>query len=227
LHAATVQYFYYCRKISSAVKLGEGSFGEVFKCTLNGEPIALKIIFALHYPHALVVSDLLQRLCEGVNNVTTGFIKFPGASVVKGKYPVALLKAWNNYTGERINESPKVFKATQKYVLLSYELGGMDLENFKAFSIVYQAAYALAVAEVVLQFEHRDLHCGNILINHGRLNGRSIRIRSYGVQVKLIDFTLSRLSDVVYYDLKEDEEIFLGTGALHCEYYREMRKLTK
>jgi hypothetical protein len=59
----------------------------------------------------------------------------------------------------------------------------------------------LAVAESCLEFEHRDLHWGNLLVNTVpnsscqlyRLRGKDWKVRSSGVKLCLIDFTLSRL----------------------------------
>ncbi|VDD93562.1 unnamed protein product [Enterobius vermicularis] len=203
----SVQTFATSRKFSDAVKLGEGSFGEVFKCFLDRQEVALKVNMAPE----VIVSDMLQSLCIPGINATNGFIKFPGAFVVKGRYPTPLLKAWDNYDGESINDCPREFSRIQKFVLLAYDIGGRDLEKFKpksvsqAYSVVYQIAYALAVAEEVLEFEHRDLHCGNILVadcvdefREEVLSGDLVKIRTYGVSVKLIDFSLSRLRKGYY-----------------------------
>ena len=63
-----------------------------------------------------------------------------------------------------------------------------------------QVAGALAVAEQELEFEHRDLHWGNVLIRSTkqdqvtfRLNDEDFSIASHGLEVSIIDFTLSRL----------------------------------
>ena len=71
----------------------------------------------------------------------------------------------------------------------------------QAKSVLHQVACALAVGEATLQFEHRDLHWGNILVRPTSeesidymLDGEIISIASCGVRVALIDFTLSRLS---------------------------------
>ena len=57
------------------------------------------------------------------------------------------------------------------------------------------------MAENALEFEHRDLHWGNILICRtdndfveSRLLGEKKTVASHGVHVSLIDFTLSRLT---------------------------------
>ena len=65
-----------------------------------------------------------------------------------------------------------------------------------------QATLALAVAESCLEFEHRDLHWGNILVDtvpdHSsqvyRLRGQDWNVRGAGIKICLIDFTLSRLT---------------------------------
>jgi len=71
----------------------------------------------------------------------------------------------------------------------------------EAESIIYQVTLSLAVAECSLQFEHRDLHWGNVLIQRTSeptltymLNGASMSVETHGVKVTIIDFTLSRLT---------------------------------
>ena len=63
-----------------------------------------------------------------------------------------------------------------------------------------QVALSLAVAEAALEFEHRDLHWGNVLVKRTKettllytLDGDDIEISTHGVRVAVIDFTLSRL----------------------------------
>ena len=60
---------------------------------------------------------------------------------------------------------------------------------------------SLAIAERALEFEHRDLHWGNVLIQRTSestlnymLGGASISVDTHGVRVTIIDFTLSRLT---------------------------------
>ena len=71
----------------------------------------------------------------------------------------------------------------------------------QARSTLWQVAHALAVGEKALQFEHRDLHWGNVLVkpnDHDSANfiidGSPISVPSHGVKVTVIDYTLSRLS---------------------------------
>jgi serine/threonine-protein kinase haspin len=83
--------------------------------------------------------------------------------------------------------------------------------------------HALAVAEARCEFEHRDLHWGNILLKQlpddaaplaGMLDGEPSSIAHAGVQACLIDFTLSRLktsSGVLCCRLDELEDDWLFT----------------
>jgi Haspin like kinase domain len=65
-----------------------------------------------------------------------------------------------------------------------------------------QAALTLAIAEECLEFEHRDLHWGNLLLRalpgaapplRFVLRGAEYSIAHAGVRACLIDFTLARL----------------------------------
>lgn len=98
----------------------------------------------------------------------------------------------------------------------------------------FQTACALAVAESAFQFEHRDLHWGNVLISccdknkkvRFRLNGTDLEVNTYGVEVCIIDFTLSRITHdgvVIYNDLGQDDDLFTGTGDYQFEMYRLMQ----
>lgn len=97
-----------------------------------------------------------------------------------------------------------------------------------------QTAWALAVAEESLEFEHRDLHWGNLLISRTdeaqidfKLNNKSVRVPSRGVKVSVIDFTLSRMSYQgcsIFNDLSMDEDLFVAQGEYQFEIYRLMRK---
>ncbi len=72
----------------------------------------------------------------------------------------------------------------------------------QAVSVIRQVAYTLAVAECSCNFEHRDLHWGNVLVKScgactevkGKINGQPYTLASAGVRVSVIDFTLSRLN---------------------------------
>ncbi|XP_049518493.1 uncharacterized protein LOC125943339 [Dermacentor silvarum] len=124
----------------------------------------------------------------------------------QGTYHPVLVKSWRDYDNQFCSENsdPALLGATQYYVLLELEFGGTPLECAKMLimqfeSVFLQLACSLAVAEVELQFEHRDLHCGNVLVNTTQqefaeflLRGRRVQVRTAGVKASVIDFTLSR-----------------------------------
>lgn len=90
-------------------------------------------------------------------------------------------------------------------------------------SIFIQVLKIITAAEDKFDFEHRDLHWGNIMIKkttENHING----ILTFGIQVTLIDFSLSRyvFNEVYYYDL-EDDGFFDGEGDLQFDIYRWMR----
>ncbi len=88
------------------------------------------------------------------------------------------------------------------------------------------------MAEHHLQFEHRDLHWGNILIKptsdkhiEYRLGNKRLRVATEGTMATIIDFTLSRLwsrkdQRGLFYNLSEDPDIFKAEGDYQFEVYR-------
>ena len=99
-----------------------------------------------------------------------------------------------------------IFPSNQYFIVFEFSNGGRDLESFEfgaqseAWSVLHQTALGLAVAENALEFEHRDLHWGNVLICRTEdefiescLLGETKMVPTHGVRVSLIDFTLSRL----------------------------------
>ena len=71
----------------------------------------------------------------------------------------------------------------------------------EAKAVIRQVALSLAVAERALNFEHRDLHWGNVLVSATEsktleyaFDGQTMSVATDGVKVAIIDFTLSRLT---------------------------------
>lgn len=84
-------------------------------------------------------------------------------------------------------------------------------------------------------FEHRDLHWGNVLLKTVdkdktityRLDEQDYEIFTRGVEVAIIDFTLSRIEYngvVMFNDLSIDEELFNGDGDYQFDIYRLMKE---
>ncbi|OCT57706.1 haspin isoform X1 [Xenopus laevis] len=246
-------------QLALSQKIGEGAYGEVFRTCRGEQQVALKVIpiegnhrvngeeqkcFSEILPE-IIISKELSLLNEGEENQTSGFIRLHSAHCVKGCYPPELLHAWDHFADEKgtENERPDMFNSEQLFMILEFEFGGTDLENCQlpsvvvSRSILHQVTAALAVAEEELRFEHRDLHWGNLLIEKcpspsvtASLHGDTITIPTCGVQVKIIDYTLSRLDKdglTVFCDLSADEELFIGHGDLQFDIYRAMREENK
>lgn len=93
----------------------------------------------------------------------------------------------------------------------------------------------MAVAEEKFQFEHRDLHWGNILLSRTdqteaifRLHGREITVPTFGIKACIIDYTLSRMfcdkeDRVLYNDLSQDDDLFTSEGDYQYQIYPLMK----
>lgn len=106
-----------------------------------------------------------------------------------------------------MHHSLDIFTEEQHFIVFEFANGGRDLEHFEfqssqeALSILQQTAFSLAVAEQALEFEHRDLHWGNVLISPTNkknieyfINGKKFALQTHGVLASIIDFTLSRMT---------------------------------
>ncbi|EGT47981.1 hypothetical protein CAEBREN_29837 [Caenorhabditis brenneri] len=244
-------------------KIGEGSYGEVFLTKWEGKPVAIKVVpfeadknnrlYTGEYhsvqmqtadqilPELIVMKELNQLKNVDSDNSTPNFIELIAAEIVTGNYPKGLLKAWDSYYKESENTRPDVYSSkNQNFAVLVSANGGVAMEDFvlekekEIFSILIQLALSILAAELLMEFEHRDLHIGNLLIDRNgadkldyKVNGHKIPLEVHGVKVNIIDFTLSRISKegtTVYLDLEQDPTIFEGENDPQFDVYREMRK---
>ncbi|KAI5633420.1 haspin like kinase domain-containing protein [Phthorimaea operculella] len=165
-----------------------------------------------------------------------------------------LLDLWELYdeTKGSENDNPAILPVDQQYIVLELANAGQDLESYQfnsadqAHALFLQVAFGLAVGEESFQFEHRDLHWGNVLIAPTEqkyatfvLRGRAHRVARRGVAATIIDYSLSRVSlplarrqaepsetdeqAALYNDLAADEGLFGAVGDYQFEVYRLMR----
>ncbi|KAL0051746.1 hypothetical protein WJX82_001400 [Trebouxia sp. C0006] len=246
-------------------KIGEGTFGEAFKADqvvfkivplegdllVNGETQKRSEEILAEVAIALTLSRLRESTSgpeqSQSDNITEGFVQTHGLGICCGRYSKTLVKEWHrwDHLHESENDAVDAFPEDQLYVVFVFADGGADLERFElrsfeeAQSILLQTALSLAVAEEACEFEHRDLHWGNLLVRRDsnkstscRLRGHAIEASTSGVTVTLIDFTLSRLTaltgDIAFCDLAADPELFTGPkGDVQADTYRRMKKATK
>ncbi|XP_068661429.1 serine/threonine-protein kinase haspin homolog [Aristolochia californica] len=247
--------------LSSIVKIGEGTYGEAFKaggCVCKIVPIDgdLRVNGEVQKRSAEVVEEVLlswtlnslrgQEGHSGGQNTCANFIETKDVRVCQGAYDPVLINAWEDWDQKHgsENDHPKEFSEKQCYIVFVLADGGTDLENFvllnfdEAQSLLLQVTGALAVAEAAYEFEHRDLHWGNILLTRNGLattrfgvQGREMLANAYGISVSIIDFTLSRINTgeaILFLDLSADPELFEGPkGDKQSETYRKMKEITE
>ncbi|CAH8590776.1 unnamed protein product [Schistosoma turkestanicum] len=240
--------------VESMVKIGEGVYGEVFQSPkgnvvkifpVDGEDLVngeKQMKFAEVYPEVFVSQKLSELAYKYRRNRSVNFAQLKRATVVRGKLPKALVSSWRKYESQRgsDNECLDFLPAEQQWMVLESEFAGEPLANVRfntcreARSVIEQIALSLAAAESALQFEHRDLHWHNVLVRptrqwklRYRVGGVSYAVLTEGIQVTIIDFTVSRLcheGNIVYVDLSESPEIFECEGDYQFDIYRIMRE---
>ncbi|KAL8817063.1 MAG: hypothetical protein Q9223_004028 [Gallowayella weberi] len=113
--------------------------------------------------------------------------------------------------------------------------GDKNLSAVQVRDIFWQVASAIAVAEKKLEFEHRDLHLGNICLSRplsvGQDNSPELWTDKPCILVTIIDYSISRAktanANTVFQDLSDDPELFVGEGHLQYEVYRQMRAVAQ
>ncbi|XP_047114383.1 uncharacterized protein LOC124794785 isoform X1 [Schistocerca piceifrons] len=248
------------RFFDNCKKIGEGLYGEVFFCQYNcTSDRVLKIIpieghilvngeKQKKYEEVLselVIAMELSNLRHDAQFKTSCFVEVARCVCVQGKYPQRLIDLWNEYHEEKVseNDSPTIFDDSQLFLIFELADGGKALESYcftsaaQAFSAFVQLSFALAVAEITLEFEHRDLHWGNVLIKKTsakhitfKLSGKEFSVPSNGIQVTVIDYTLSRMSYggcFIFNDLAVDPDLFISQGDYQFEVYRLMQNTVK
>lgn len=183
---------------STLSKLGEASYSEVFLQTPTSEqnPLhsrtVLKII-PFGHPAQCPVSQIHDELLITVEmSPLPGFIGFQSAHIVRGPYPAKLLDLWDYWdqqvkAGGSENDRPDFYSEQQLFVIIGLEDGGIDLEKWsfkgdkgsgggwgEAREVFWRVAGSLARGEREREFEHRDLHFGNIVIKRVPIENRSV-----------------------------------------------------
>ncbi|KAJ7653466.1 hypothetical protein B0H17DRAFT_1214644 [Mycena rosella] len=247
-------------------KIGEASYSEVFgigDVVLKVIPLRDEARRRLRRaeeeeegPAETDAKDVLKEIIvtHAMGEVCDGFVKLLRTYVVKGTYPQVLLELWDEYYQRKGSEG--VRPGICDIVLPN---GGPDLEAYtfksapkggwkQACSVFWQVAKALAHAETLVSFEHRDLHLGQILVKEVPVTAASQPLQAlnqnrkaikaprammddavHGVRATLIDLGLSRMDagdgsggEKVHWTPFE-EEIFMGEGDYQFDIYRYMR----
>ncbi|XP_067625598.1 serine/threonine-protein kinase haspin homolog [Eurosta solidaginis] len=245
------------------VKIGEGAYGEVFlkakskRKAFDASSTVMKVIpiegtvevngekqktYEQILSEVVISKELANlRSCVNSKNITCGFVNVKQIVCVKGEYPQHLKNLWEDFDKEKCSENdhPDIFDETQIYIILELEFCGQDMESFQfqnaeqAYYALLQIVLTLAVAECAYQFEHRDLHWGNVLLLSTNakelpftIDNHTYVVPTKGVKATLIDYTLSRMTVdncCHYNDISCDEDLFTATGDYQFDIYRMMR----
>ena len=252
-----VEYMTFIR--APDLKIGEASFSDVYLIDDEETPQVVKVI-ALEGKNQLSAQAALLEIkaTQFVDSIRLKrsdthayhFVRLFKSLVVKG-YDAHLLKLWKQYDEENgsENQPPSENPVDQLYLVMFLGFGGTDLEHTtlmntpkRIYSLFLQVILCLAQGEMQCQFEHRDLHWGNILVEKTNMkkieyefklkNGWVIvELPQPSIKCTIIDFTLARygFEDPIYNDLEEDPELFRGPGLdqedgdMQFDVYRWMR----
>ncbi|KAL2693935.1 hypothetical protein Neosp_000503 [[Neocosmospora] mangrovei] len=179
-----------------------------------------------------------------------GFVIYKERYVIQGKTTRELLETHQSFQKKMKRQDPdraQFYPSPSRYLddtrFLVVELGdaGTALEDWnlttesQLWDIFLLQAIALARAEDLVMFEHRDLHEGNLCIRQikppKKMGSPSKGFFGFsGLDITILDYGLSRGEDLsiddakpVAYDLEKDLSIFTSTHAPQCKVYRQMR----
>ncbi|KAM0688627.1 hypothetical protein COBT_000104, partial [Conglomerata obtusa] len=156
-------------------KVGEATFSEVF--LVNNQIYKIMQLTTMKNNVSSVNDFLKECYINKVLSKERGIIQMNDCMIVHGCYPMPYIKAWSEYVGGE-NVRPR---GNNLYGVIVMEEGGIDLEKFE-FESLYEVDYfyrevvtTLNRLERKFNFEHRDLHWGNILINRNKNNNKVLK----------------------------------------------------
>lgn len=248
-------------------KIGEGSYGQVFRATdAGGETVIIKLMPLNSQKNkdstcfttidsAATEVQLLEKMQK-----VPGYVEFRGACVLQGKMPEHFVNLWQEYmeSGRTVESyDPRIkesYSEDQLWLMLELSDAGTNLEPgrymppglrkvpkngkyldvARVWDVFWQVTHAVAKAEVYCEFEHRDLHLGNICVRDLAIEEDTpvlsvkapFPIDSSGILVTIIDYTLSRanmsVGETLAFDFQSDPCLFTGQGDLQYDIYRWM-----
>ncbi|KAL6910616.1 hypothetical protein GGI43DRAFT_390625 [Trichoderma evansii] len=200
-------------------------------------------------PHSEIDVNNELQISEWLADIP-GFAVYKERYIVKGRTSTELLETHQTVQKKMKREDPgraQYYPSPSRYLddttFLVVELGdaGKSLENWgldsvdQLWDIFLLETIALARAEEVAMFEHRDLHEGNLCIKQARPpRQRGPKADGFfgysGLDITILDYGLSRAEDLtnddaapIVYDLERDLSLFTSTYNPQCKVYRQMR----
>ncbi|OQN96713.1 hypothetical protein B0A48_17137 [Cryoendolithus antarcticus] len=218
---------------------------------------ALKKAAAMSKPED-VASEvrLLQRMTS-----IPGYTNFRDVRVLSGRPGEPFINACKSYNADQkaAKKDMSIFPDPAKkgsysdeqlWAVIEMQDAGTDLERlvergecsdiWTIWDVFWQTVIALAKGEEAAEFEHRDLHLGNICVRESGPGGEATEVNVSktlgftGTEATLIDYTISRASlassgdngnEVAFMDLANEPHLFTGDSTDEYQYdiYRYMR----
>ncbi|KAF9696342.1 hypothetical protein EKO04_005663 [Ascochyta lentis] len=172
------------------------------------------------------VADVLSevKLLQNLNHIP-GFTNFRDLTVLQGRPSSSFNNAWKAWNKARPRGKKSYFpdpskktsyEDTQLWAVVEMQDAGIDCEKlmdseglgtiWEVWDVFWGVCMSVAKAEEACQFEHRDLHMGNICVRSSRpetnvavptiKDSLRRRFRFTGLETTVIDYTLSR-ADIV------------------------------
>ncbi|KAK5685420.1 hypothetical protein LTS10_003498 [Elasticomyces elasticus] len=202
---------------------------------------------------------LLQRMSS-----IPGFTNFRDVRIVQGRPPSLFVDAFRRYNVEQKTQKKEAshfpdpgkkttYSDDQLWAVIEMQDAGTDLERlvesrkctsiWSVWDVFWQVVLSLAKGEEGAQFEHRDLHLGNICVRQ-RSTAMPPSKAAAPIDIKkklgftafettIIDYTISRCllsgsskdGEIAYHDLALDPTLFEGDSTEEYQYdiYRYMR----
>ncbi|KAJ4364312.1 hypothetical protein N0V95_000824 [Ascochyta clinopodiicola] len=176
------------------------------------------------------VADVLSevKLLQNLNHIP-GFTNFRDLTVLQGRPSSSFNNAWKAWNKARPRGKKSYFpdpskktsyEDTQLWAVVEMQDAGIDCEKlmeaeglgtiWEVWDVFWGVCMSVAKAEEACQFEHRDLHMGNICVRSSRPESDVAmptvkdplrrRFRFTGLETTVIDYTLSR-ADIVEHQL--------------------------
>ncbi|KAF2482828.1 hypothetical protein BDY17DRAFT_311233 [Neohortaea acidophila] len=194
---------------------------------------------------------LLQRM-----SAIPGFTNFRDLRIVQGRPPAVFAQAYKAFNAAQQARNKDLshfpdpgkrasYASDQLWAVIEMQDAGIDLERlveqrqsstsiFFVWDVFWQVVLSLAKGEEGAEFEHRDLHLGNICVhlpaanNDGPIDAKR-KLNFTDVETTIIDYTISRCrmqdDNIAYHDLARDSALFEGDSSEEYQYdiYRYMR----
>ena len=202
-----------------------------------------KDAYKSHVADVLSEVKLLQNL-----NYIPGFTDFRDMTVLQGRPSSWFNNAWKAWNKARPRGKKSYFpdpskktsyEDTQLWAVVEMQDAGMDCEKmmeseslgtiWEVWDVFWGVCMSVAKAEEACQFEHRDLHMGNICVRSSCLGSNVMqptikdalrrRFNFTGLQTTVIDYTLSRANIVEHQRTPSSSPSTLSTASLSDNHF--------